>query len=212
VVEPSLAPFGKVYYLLSIYHAPHYEHTATPVLMPREDETDVPLYGWSQNRNVLQSDGTYAPTQLGYPITLLMGAINPADYSAVDQNQYNAQITDASIVGPDGLPVETHIVLPGDDPADSWPSGHLLRTTLAIWARHPYLPSSKYTVYADYTTPEGEYTLKYAFTTRHDDPGVDPTLGLTQATTGVTQRRSAETDFPTPRMFQGDQHGAFGIP
>jgi len=211
-VDPSLAPYGKVYYMIVVYHAPHYEHAATPVLLPREDQTDVPLYGWSQNRNVLQGDGTYAPTQLSYPISLLMGAIDPANYSAIDQNQYNAQITAASIVGPDGLPLETHVVHPGDDPIDSWPSGHLLRTTLAIFARHPFEPSSHYDVFADYTTPAGQYTLKYGFNTRNDDPGVDPTLGLTQATTGVTQRRSADDDLPGPRMVWGSQHGVLNPP
>jgi hypothetical protein len=189
--DVSIAPYGRAYYMVVIYTAPHFEHADRPVLMPRKDQTDVPLYSWSENRNIVDEFGGYAKTQLSYPVTLLMGTLDPTQYSAVDQNQYNAQITNASIVGPEG-PMTTEIVLPGDDAYDSWPSGRLLRTTLALYARDPFAPSTDYMVYAQYTTPAGNYSLQYGFHTRAEDPGVDPTLGRTQVTPGLTARKAPD--------------------
>jgi hypothetical protein len=189
-VQEGLAPFGRVYYMVVLYSAPHFEHANAPVLLPRDEQLDVPLYSWSENRNIQDADGGYAPTQVSYPVTMLMGTIDPTTYVPVDQNQYGALVDAASIVGPDGVPLETEVVHPGDDPEDSWPDGRFQRTTLAIYARHPFEPASWYTVYADYTTPLGQYKLEYRFRTANEDPGVDPALGLTAATTvvGATAR------------------------
>lgn len=190
---PEPVPVGRVYYLIVLYQQPHYEHVDRPVMLPKTDQIDVPLYSWSRNLN-LYVGGEYAPTQLSYPITLLMGSVDPANFNEIDYNQYNAHISSASIVGPDG-PTETEVVHPNDDPEASWPGGEQLRTTLAIFSRHPYEPDTDYHVYADLTTPEGQFTIDYGFHTAAEDPGVDPTLGINLDTTAPVASRALS---PTP--------------
>jgi hypothetical protein len=184
---------GRVYYMIVLYTAPHIEHTDKPVFLPRPDQTDVPLYGMSENtEGVPDVTGGYPTVHLSYPITLVNGALDPALYDPINQNQYNAEISAASIVGPDGAALETEVVHPGDEPLDVWPAGYYLRTTLAIYTREPFEPSSKYTVYADLSHPEGDFAIEYEFRTRAEDPGMDANIGRTtipESTTAATARR-----------------------
>jgi hypothetical protein len=191
--EGAPVPVGRAFYMVVLYEQPHFEHVDQPVVLPKQDQTGVPLYAWSANRNT-PVDGVYAPTQVSYPITFLMGSINPEDFQSSDANQYQAFITNASIVGPDNVPLLTQAVHPGDEPVDSWPSGRFLRTTLALYTRHPFLPDSNYTVYADIETPGQKFTIDYTFRTAPEDPGVDAQIGLSTNTTaaGTTSRRSSD--------------------
>jgi hypothetical protein len=209
VVE-NASLIGRVYYMVVMYQAPHFEHVDSPVLLPKEDQVNVPLYSWSTNRNVTE-EGGYQPTQLSYPITLLMGSIDPANYKPIEQNQYSATIKNASVVGPDG-PLETEVVHPGDEAEDAWPSGRFLRTTLAIYTRAPFEPSTRYTLYADLETPEGEFQVDYSFTTAAEDIGVDPSLGLTPGTTPTgTLSRSSKGGMTMINHYPpGSLHGAPG--
>ncbi|MEZ4237137.1 MAG: hypothetical protein R3F59_13475 [Myxococcota bacterium] len=184
----SPTPHGKVYYFVTLFEEPHTEHVATPVLLPKEDQVDVPLYSWSINRNFVIDGGGYAPTQISYPVTLLMGSVTPEHFVDVDQNQYSAYIDAAAIVGPDGT-LPTHVVHPGDEAVDSWPSGINLRTTLAIYTRRPFEPNTKYQVLADLTTPDGQFRVDYSFRTAKQDPGVDRNVGVTGDTTAAPQAR-----------------------
>lgn len=209
-VAPLPVPYGKVYYMVVLYQAPHFEHVDKPVLYPKEEQEGVPLYSWSQNRNRIVN-GAYAPTQVGYPVTLTMGALDPTNYEPIDQNQYNAQITGASIVGDEG-PLETEVVHPGDDAEDVWPSGQFQRTTLAIFTRHPLSPSTKYDVFVDLTTPEGTFEIDYWFRTVGEDPGLNPTLGLTPVEPAGTGRRVGQSGMPYYSSLTTPPRTGTGLP
>lgn len=170
---------GRAYYLLVLYTAPHLEHTNKPVFLPKPDQTGVPLYALSQNMNGTPDVlGRYPTVQLSYPITFLVGALDPEHFDEVNENQYNAQVRTASIIGPDG-PLETEVLHPGDEPEDIWPSAYFQRSIVALYASEPFLPSTKYSVQAELSHPEGDFEIEYEFTTRSKDPGVDPAMGRT---------------------------------
>jgi hypothetical protein len=188
-LDPSAAPVGRVFYLVMLFDEPHIEHAATPVLLPKEDQTGVPLYAWSTNQNIVTELGQYAVTQTSYPVTLLVGALNPENFTDVDQNQYSAFIEAAAITGPNGV-LPTQVVHPGDDAVDAWPNAANMRNTLSIYTRRPFEPNTEYRVQADLTMPEGKFRVDYKFRTAQDDPGVDPTLGLSGDTTALGRRDS----------------------
>jgi hypothetical protein len=182
---------ARVYYMLVVYTAPHIEHVDRPVITPKEDQINVPLYSWSENRNLQLDDGSFPAIQISYPITLLMGAIDPANYREIDTNQYSAQITNAAIVNDRGDFLDTiEAVHPGDQAEEVWPSGRFQRTVLALYADEPFTPATTYTVYADYSSPAGDFALQYSFLTASSDEGVDPNIGRT-VPDGVTGLRSA---------------------
>ncbi|MEQ1506739.1 MAG: hypothetical protein ABMB14_31215 [Myxococcota bacterium] len=180
---PSL---GRAYYFVVLYQAPHFEHVDRPVLVPKEDQTDVPLYSWSADQDVLIG-GLPAPVQISYPVTLTVGAVDPQNYREVDQNQYSAQIKKASLIeltsqnDPKGTALETEVVHPGDAAELTWPGGRFLRTTLAVYTNKPFKPDNWYRVFANMVTPEYEFEVDYTFKTRAEDPGLIVAPPLTGA-------------------------------
>lgn len=174
---------GRAYYMIVLYTAPHIEHADKPVFLPRPDQTDVPLFGPSRNQNGMANDLGQPPVvHLSYPVTFLVGALDPSNYDPINQNQYNTEIAAASIVGPEG-PLEIEVLHPGDPPEDVWPAAYFQRTIFALYAREPFQPRTLYTVYADMSHPEGDFAIEYSFTTRAEDPGVDPNIGRTPVQT-----------------------------
>jgi hypothetical protein len=183
----TASQWARVYYMVVVYTAPHLEHVDRPVILPKQDQVGVPLYAWSENQDIPLDNGVKAPVQISYPITLLMGALDPANYSEVDTNQYQASFTAAAIQAEDGTFLRVEPVIPGDEEEGVFPEGRLLRTTLALYADLPFEPATSYTLFAEYTSPEGNFQLDYTFRTASEDPGLDTDVG-----------RTGETQDPSP--------------
>lgn len=192
--EVPLPQGGRAYYMIVLYQAPHFEHVDKPVVYPKQEQIKVPLYSWSINQNV-EVNGFPAPTQISYPITFTVGSIDPTKYLASDQNAYGAEVTAASIVDGNGVPLQTEVVHPGDEAYDVWPDGLYLRTTVGLFTDRPLEPSTTYTLYADLTTVDGDFTVDYTFSTAQDDPGLDPAAGLFTPTQDTARRAPPRIGF-----------------
>lgn len=181
---------GRAYYLIVLHSEPHLEHAGNPVVLPKEDQTDVPLYSWT-HRPVSASDPTR--TQLGYAVTFLVGALDPENFKDADANQYAAFVTDFTITGPDGA-LETALVHPtgfDENEGDILPDPFGIRSVLAGYTREFLAPSTKYDVFAHVESPDNEqgWDFEYSFTTKADDPGMNPAaqiLGGTDTTPTTT--------------------------
>lgn len=157
---------ARIYYYAVVYTAPHIEHANQPVLFPKEDQIEVPL--WAPSSQLVGATGQNAIT--GYPVTFQVGTIDPAFYNKVDQNQYAAILRGATIQDPDGNILETRNVLPDvSAPLGTLPSGRYLRNTLSVVPLEPLQPSTKYSVFAELETPEATFSIEYDFTTAKDD-------------------------------------------
>jgi hypothetical protein len=186
-VDP-LPTSGKAYYLATIYTEPHIEHADSPVVYPKEGQTDVPLWAFTHSPS-LERLGEFSQT--GYPITFTMGAIDPANYFEIDFNQYRADILNLSLIDQTGALVDTALLMPGDELNGSLPDGKWLRTTIGAYPLAPLAPSTRYTLSAEISSPAGEWSFSFDFTTVAEDrdPGIDLGLqaeGLTTATTTTT--------------------------
>ncbi len=166
---------GRAYYMMVLYTEPHVEHAGEPVVLPKADQTGVPLYSWT-HRPV--SDTNPTRTQLGYGVTFLVGALDPENFKQADANQFAAFLTDFTITGPEGA-LETEVVHPsGVDatPDDIVPDAFGIRSVLAGYTREFLQPSTKYDVFAHVESPDNEqgWDFEYSFTTKADDPGMNP--------------------------------------
>jgi hypothetical protein len=192
---PAAAESATIYYFIIIFTAPHLEHAATPVMLPKEDQTEVPLYA-----NAIDYTEIYepVPTRLSWPITFLVGTLDQDNYHAVDQNPYEvdvgvAELTDTST----NQPLDTHVVLPGDEIDGPYPDGNRQRWIVGIYARDPFTPLTKYKVHAELTTVDGDYTIDYAFTTMAAE--ADP--GFTEGTPVISPTTTGETARAIPQPF-----------
>lgn len=183
--DNALPSSGKAYYGVVIYTEPHFEHVDEPVIYPKEEQTDVPL--WSYTR-VPSADLANQFTQVGFPLTFHLGAIDAKDFYKVEFNQYRGSVDSAALIGPDGRPVDLEIVYPGDESNGTLPDGTWLRTTLAVYPVEPLAPSSEYRFSGVVTTPEASHKYDFTFKTvaEDKDPGYDPLLQAEGTSSGTT--------------------------
>jgi hypothetical protein len=188
--EADLPVSGRAYYQVSIYTEPHLEHADSPVVYPKEGQTDVPLWAFT-HAEVIDDQPGKIYSQTGYPITFLMGAIDPINYYEIEFNQYRGEINYASLLDPSGQPVEVRVLMPGDERNGTLPDGTWMRTTLTVYPLEPLQPSTKYTFSAEVSSPESNWSYNFDFTTvaAERDPGANADLsgaGTTTATTATT--------------------------
>jgi hypothetical protein len=195
---------ATIFYTIAIYTVPHLEHASTPVLLPKEDQEQVPLY-W----NTLDYSDFYQPipARISWPVSFLVGTLDVDNYHAVDQNPYEVKVTSQEITNTvTGEALATHVVHPGDEIAGVWPDGNRQRWIVGIYATQPYEPLTKYRVVAEMTTVDGTYDIDYEFTTMaaEDDPGFLDALPPPPEPTTTLSRRSqlpfAVTSRSTPAI------------
>jgi hypothetical protein len=177
---------GRAYYLVVVHNQPHIEHADSPVIYPKEGQVKVPLYGTTHTQH---PDFPGENAQTGFPITFGMGAIDAANFFPIEFNQYRGDIDSVSLLGPDGVPVEVRVLMPGDEVNGTLPDGTWMRTALTVYPTAPLLPSTTYRVAAEVSSPESNWTYDYEFTTvaEGEDPGVNPLLSaVPNQTTGTT--------------------------
>lgn len=183
--EDNLPVSGRAYYMVGIFTEPHIEHADSPIVYPKADQTDVPLWAFTHSALV---DDPYHFAQTGYPITFTMGAIDPANFFEIEFNQYRGEVNYASLLDPDGRPVELRTLMPGDEINGTLPDGTWMRTTITVYPVQPLLPSTKYTFSAEVSSPEGNWDYSFGFTTVSEDkdPGADPAAVAIPATEFTT--------------------------
>jgi len=168
--EPPAGLIGRAYYLLMVHSDPHLEHASRPLLYPKFQQTGVPLYSDGFDLDTVVDLGYAAPVQLGFPITIFPGVVDPTNARPGDANVYGV-IVRAQISGPGG-PLDTIVVLPGV-PADGIrPAGNYVRQVATVFAAQPLAPSTRYTVDGEVSTVESKFPLGLEFTTAASDPGV----------------------------------------
>jgi hypothetical protein len=164
------AESATIYYFIAIFTVPHLEHANTPVLLPKEDQTQVPLYS-----NTLDYTDFYypVPARISWPISFLGGTLDQDNYHAVDQNPYELKVVSQSVTNKEtGELVPTHVVHPGDEISGVYPDGNRQRWIVGIFADKPWEPLTKYNVVAEMDTVDGTFNIDYDFTTMaaEDDP------------------------------------------
>jgi hypothetical protein len=167
----AAATSATAHYLIVINQVPHLEHASLPVLLPKEDQTDVPLYAAGTDVRVPYQP---VPTTISWPVTFLVGTLDETNYSAIDQNPFEVEVSNQSIVVAETqTPLLTHVVHPGDEPFEIWPHGNSNRWIVALYTPAPFEPNTKYEVNADVQTVDGAFRIQYAFTTAATDPGLE---------------------------------------
>ena len=58
-VPPTMV--ARVHYLIAIHYAPHLEHTDKPVVYPKQDQLNVPVYSWSNDLSTIETVGRLDP-------------------------------------------------------------------------------------------------------------------------------------------------------
>jgi len=167
----ATAESATVHYMIVIHQVPHLEHASLPVLLPKEDQTGVPLYAPATDVRLV-----YQPvkTTVSYPVTFLVGTLDETNYSAIDQNPFEVAVSDPSIVvAATQEALLTHVVHPGDEPFEIWPDGNRQRWIVGLYTPAPFEPSTEYEVHADVSTVDGAYRVEYNFTTAATDPGLE---------------------------------------
>lgn len=185
---PSPDLVGRAYYLMIVHNNPHIEHADRPVVYPKYDQGQVPLWSPSQDISNIELTGVPTPIKVSYPLTILAGVIDDSNAQINDQNIFGLSV-DAVIVDQDNNALETKVVLPGSEADRVWLGGRLLRTAASVFTRKPLEPNSRYTLLADVTTTEATFQLDVPFTTAAADPGLDDEL---PANTTTAARHSSE--------------------
>ena len=117
---------------------------------------------------------TPVPTVISWPVTFLVGTLDETNYSAIDQNPFEVEVSNQSIVeAATQTPLLTHVLHPGDDPFSIWPDGNRQRWMVGLYAPAPFKPNTKYEVHADVSTVDGDFRVSYNFTTAAGDPGLE---------------------------------------
>jgi hypothetical protein len=196
------AESATVYYFIAIFTVPHLEHANTPVLLPKEDQEEVPLYS-----NTFDYTDFYnpVPARISWPISFLVGTLDQDNYNAVDQNPYEVKVISQSLTNKEtGELVPTHVVHPGDELSGVYPDGNLQRWIVGIFADHPYEPLTKYNVVAEMDTVDGTFNIDYDFTTMAaaDDPDFTKGTPLPPPTTPTSARVAPASFFTATRTTE----------
>ncbi len=188
---PSPELVGRAYYLMIIHNNPHIEHVDRPLVYPKYDQLDVPLWSASQDISNIDLTGIPTPIKVSYPLTILAGVLDESNARLSDQNMFGLSV-DAVIVDGNDNALETKVVLPGSEPDRVWLGGRLLRTAASVFTRKPLEPNSDYTLVADVSTTEATFQIDVPFHTAANDPGLDDDLPAN--TTAVARHDSREVE------------------
>ncbi len=165
----------KFYYLVVVHNRPPVERMAKPLVFPKHEQTDVPLY-----TNAFDPSAGRV-VQISWPITIFGNALNPDNYFPNDVNVFglrvSAQLFEGAIAdsdnpGASGTPIPTEVLLPGHVKEDVYPDGFLSRKSAAVFTDAPFKPSTTYTLLSDVETREGTYQVDIEFTTADTDIGL----------------------------------------
>ncbi len=195
------ATSATAHYWMMISAVPHLEHASLPVLLPKEDQTGVPLYAPATDVRL-----PYQPvaTTISWPVTFLVGTLDETNYSAIDQNPFEVEVSNQSIiVAATQEPLLTHVVHPGDEPFEIWPQGNTNRWIVGLYTPAPFAPNTEYEVHADVSTVDGDFRIGYNFTTAATDPGIElmpPPVDLNVDPVPPTASRTMQ---PRDEMFTG---------
>lgn len=166
---------GTAYYSLVVSEGIPYEHSGSPLVFPKADQTDAPTSHIVPAYKVL-SDGTLeeytfsAPIYIAYVSPNSSAAATGTSVVAAGENPFGQTVLSASIVQAGSIVLDTVIVNPEGlaESETEWIEPDLWWDTSlgsAIFATTPFEPGTEYSVYVDMTTSDGPQSYSWSFTT-----------------------------------------------